>query len=439
MSLWQHHRPRLGSPYRTAYTLMELVVSMASATIILGGLSASLYIASQGLRPSGTAQRSEADQILDQFAADVEHALTFSERTANAATFTVPDRDGDGLPDTIRYAWRGTPGDPLTYEYNGSTAETIAEDVHYFNLATTTRFMAAPVIPPSEGGSKLLLVVTDPASPTAQETATQSLIESWGYTVTRIDENDSQANFNAAVGENSVAYVPQTITSSSLGTKLREASIGVVIEEEKITDEFGISSGEMTFTETSIEVTDNTHHITEPFNLGVVTFAATAQAVGGRAGTPAPGLKILALKPSSATSMLDVIETGGELFDSGTAAGRRVKLPWGGNEFDINSLTADGRSIMQRSIAWAAGAGEDPLPKLLLVVTDPANLTADEDARKTLIESWGYSGDAHRRRRQSGEFRRGDGRSRRGVCLADRGFHIQPGTKLRDATDRRRE
>jgi hypothetical protein len=208
--------------------------------------------------------------------------------------------------------------------------------------------------PPAQ---QVLLVVLDPASLTTQEAAKKALMESWGFTVNLIDESASQGDFDAAVATADVAYIAEDITSGELGTKLREATIGVVIEEEKITDEFGISSGETTFTEASIEITDNTHYITEPFSLGAVAFASSVQPVGGRAGTLAPGLTVLALRPSSTTSMLDVIETGGVLFDTGTAAGRRVKLPWGGNDFDINSLTADGQTLMQRAIEWAADAG----------------------------------------------------------------------------------
>ena len=51
---------------------------------------------------------------------------------------------------------------------------------------------------------------------------------------------------------------------------------------------------------------------------------------------------------------LGVIEVGGELSGGGTAAGRRVQLPWGDSDFDISALNAEGRSIMKRAIEWAA-------------------------------------------------------------------------------------
>ena len=240
-------------------------------------------------------------------------------------------------------------------------------------------------------GSDVLLVVVDPANLTAQEVAKQTLLESWGHSVSLIDESASQADFDAAVATADVAYVAEDITSGTLGTKLREATIGVVIEEEKITDEFGISSGETTFTEASIEVTNNAHYITEPFSPGVVTFSSLAQQVGGRAGTLAPDLAVLAQRPSSTTSMLDVIDAGGLLFDTGTAAGRRVKLPWGGNGFDINSLTDDGRTIMRRALEWSAGSGCGTTTSLWMLAADANNPTAEENSRQTLLESWCYA------------------------------------------------
>ena len=39
--------------------------------------------------------------------ADLQLATGFTERTTKAATFTVPDRDGDSKPETLRYAWSG--------------------------------------------------------------------------------------------------------------------------------------------------------------------------------------------------------------------------------------------------------------------------------------------------------------------------------------------
>ena len=53
---------------------------------------------------------------------------------ALAVTFTVPDRDNNGLSETIRYSWSGTPGDSIMRAYNGGVEVAVAEDVKYFSL-----------------------------------------------------------------------------------------------------------------------------------------------------------------------------------------------------------------------------------------------------------------------------------------------------------------
>ncbi|MDJ0793003.1 MAG: DNRLRE domain-containing protein [Woeseiaceae bacterium] len=250
-------------------------------------------------------------------------------------------------------------------------------------LLIVQRSLAWGMTADAVSAGNLLMVVEDASNLSSQEVTKKDLLESWNYTVSVLDDSDSQANFDAAVAANSVAYVPEDINSGALSTKLRGAAIGVVIEEEKITDEFGISTGETTFTESSIDITDNTHYITEPFGLGTIAFATSSQPVGGRAGTLAPGLAVLAERPSSSTSMLDVLETGAALADTGTAAGRRAKLPWGGNDFDINSLTDAGRTIMRRSLDWAAGANTESDPGPI------AHWKLDETGGTTAVDSVG--------------------------------------------------
>ena len=76
---------------------------------------------------------------------------------------------------------------------------------------------------------------------------------------------------------------------------------------------------------------------------------------GGRLLTPgqlAPGLQVLA--EAGGLAELAVLDVGAKNYGGGTAKGRRVKLPWGEAEFDINSLNANGETIMRRAIVWAA-------------------------------------------------------------------------------------
>ncbi len=89
----------------------------------------------------------------------------------------------------------------------------------------------------------VLLVVDNSGSLNAQDLAKKSLMEGWGFTVNVIDSADSQAAFDAAVAVNDVAFISEDIVSGDLGSKLRDAPIGVVAEEANLSDvEFGTAS-----------------------------------------------------------------------------------------------------------------------------------------------------------------------------------------------------
>ncbi|HEX6961996.1 MAG TPA: hypothetical protein VF175_09030 [Lacipirellula sp.] len=142
-------RPHFGSALRRprqGYTLVELVMAMMSASALVGGLAATVFLStsvqSRDSTPGADANR--ASLALSQLAADVRQAIRFRERTATAITIQVPDRDGDATNDTIRYSWSGTAGDPLMYQFNTETAITLIADVKQFELTAITRQILAP-------------------------------------------------------------------------------------------------------------------------------------------------------------------------------------------------------------------------------------------------------------------------------------------------------
>jgi hypothetical protein len=113
-----------------------MTVATAVAGVLVLGMSSAVMFslqageAAEGSRDTGT----DTANVLDQLTRDLGDALAFSERSSASAEFTVPDRDGDGKPEMLRYAWTGVAGDPLTFEYNGSSAVKLAQDVHHFDL-----------------------------------------------------------------------------------------------------------------------------------------------------------------------------------------------------------------------------------------------------------------------------------------------------------------
>ena len=117
--------------------------------MLIGALSSTIFIA---LRASDTSATPAANTLvglvrLSDMAAELQYTQTISEQTATAITVTVPDRDDpDTNPETIRYAWSGTVGDPLTRQYNGGTIANVADDVHdfavqYYQPATAVEYL----------------------------------------------------------------------------------------------------------------------------------------------------------------------------------------------------------------------------------------------------------------------------------------------------------
>jgi prepilin-type N-terminal cleavage/methylation domain-containing protein len=109
-----------------AFTLIELSVSTAITGILLVSLASVVVVASKVL-PSArgpTDASLAAGLALDQLLAELRFATSITESTATAVTFTVPDRDANGTPETIRYSWAGA-DQPLVREYNGVAADVV--------------------------------------------------------------------------------------------------------------------------------------------------------------------------------------------------------------------------------------------------------------------------------------------------------------------------
>ena len=148
---------------RWGYTLVELVASMAVMSILMVALGSVMILATQAIPENGSPLHATVDASLvaDDIAGDLYCALSFTERTAKAVEFTVPDRDrdADSLPETIRYEWSGTPGDPLMRRYNGGTAVNVAEDVREFQLSYDLRTISREE-PPTENESNETVVAS---------------------------------------------------------------------------------------------------------------------------------------------------------------------------------------------------------------------------------------------------------------------------------------
>ena len=136
-----HHKHSAITRYRycarRAFTLVELVAAMAVTTVLMAGMGSAIMIATNSLPdPSSPLEISRASRMIaDQITGDLLCATVVTTMTPNAITFDVADRNHGGPgPETITYAWSGTPGHPLTRQYNVGTIVNFLEDVQEFDL-----------------------------------------------------------------------------------------------------------------------------------------------------------------------------------------------------------------------------------------------------------------------------------------------------------------
>ena len=156
----QPPRARLPRNRRPGYTLVEVLISSVSASILMAGLASALFLAGRALEGgSAAAERSRAADAQSTLLTDLEHATSFSERADHAVTFSVPDRNGDGTAETLRYAWSGANGGELTLSVNGGTPAPVLTGVKSFRLNWFTRDIqpehaAPPALDPASWGNR---------------------------------------------------------------------------------------------------------------------------------------------------------------------------------------------------------------------------------------------------------------------------------------------
>ncbi len=144
---------------RHALSLVEMMISLSMLTVILGASVSLILISARAMSSEASnvgsdavVARAAADQILD----DLKMATAITEQSATAITMKVPDRDGDNAEETIRYAWSGVAGAPLTRQYNARAAATLASNVTSLNFSYLAKTAGKP--PPIESANQTLFL-----------------------------------------------------------------------------------------------------------------------------------------------------------------------------------------------------------------------------------------------------------------------------------------
>lgn len=144
---------------RRAYTMVELVLALATSTILLGGLASAMIIATKAMPDAKSPLTAAVDAAAaaDQLATDLYTAHTITERTDTQLEFRVADRNADGCPEVIRYEWSGVAGTPLRRRYNDGLPQSALADVQEFDLDYDVRPLDSTYVPAANESVETLL------------------------------------------------------------------------------------------------------------------------------------------------------------------------------------------------------------------------------------------------------------------------------------------
>ncbi len=147
---------------RTAFSLVELILSMAVMTVLMGALGSAMVIASKAVpsRASPLAAAVDAASVVDQLAGELFTTKAITARSDKMVEFQLADRNGDGMDEIVRYEWSGSAAASLSRKFNAQPAATILSDVSEFKLeydlvANTT----TTTPPPGESGEMVFFNV----------------------------------------------------------------------------------------------------------------------------------------------------------------------------------------------------------------------------------------------------------------------------------------
>jgi prepilin-type N-terminal cleavage/methylation domain-containing protein len=174
------------------FTLVELVMAASIMAVLLVAVQSTIMLAAHAVPGANTKATAlvTGSAALELLNGDVAYATAASVRTATGLTIQVPDRNGDGAPETIVWGWDGTSGGNLTRSVNGGTAEAVASGVRAFGLTYDTR---------SAAGS--------PTMTTSEETLFSSDTGTSGHDDNKVDTNHPVAYyFRPVLPANAVSW-----------------------------------------------------------------------------------------------------------------------------------------------------------------------------------------------------------------------------------------
>jgi len=136
----EHQAPSVAATARSAFTLIEMALSMSLVGIVLISLSTMLALTMEAApRPDdpATITRDVAFPV-DLITEELSSAISIISVSPHAIRFRIADRDGDDQPETIIYEWSGKEGAPITRAVNAEKPIDLIKAAFDVDFAATT-------------------------------------------------------------------------------------------------------------------------------------------------------------------------------------------------------------------------------------------------------------------------------------------------------------
>ena len=124
---------------RRGISFVDLVVSLPATAMLIGclGLCIGLMMKAKTQDENLFQSSYQLTETLSRISTDLELATSIASISSDQVEFTVPDRDGDGLPEQIKYQWANAASanpNTLLWSMNGGIQTVLFEDIGGFLL-----------------------------------------------------------------------------------------------------------------------------------------------------------------------------------------------------------------------------------------------------------------------------------------------------------------
>jgi hypothetical protein len=241
------------------------------------------------------------------------------------------------------------------------------EYTYYDNTGQATANFGYEVLDPVITPPSAALVAGNAFAPSTGDVVLRDRLVAAGYVVTYVDDEIVDA---AQAETYDVVWVAGSVSANALGARLKDASVPIVMQKERLLSGMLMATGTNTANATTMSIVNAAHPLAAG-RSGTISVLTSASAMTTARTVAAGGVSVA--DPASAAYF--AVPSGATRTDGTQAPNCRVSFPVESN--GASKLTADGRALVDATIAYLAGSECAPTvpvipPAAAVVTTNPA-------------------------------------------------------------------